>query len=66
MIFSSGLLKRWSFQKGPYRHMIFLVLSGKMFFFPENMIFFHREESERQPFPRNTWKHHAPRSKEKE
>ena len=40
MIFSSNLLKRWSFQKGPRRHMIFLVLSGKMVFFPENMIFF--------------------------
>ena len=26
-------LKRWSFQKGPRRHMIFLVLSGKMVFF---------------------------------
>ena len=33
MIFSSGPLKRWSFQKGPRRHMIFLVLSGKMVFF---------------------------------
>ena len=30
MIFPSGLLKRWSFQKGPRRDMIFLVLSGKM------------------------------------
>ena len=33
MIFSSNLLKRWSFQKRPRRHMIFLVLSGKMVFF---------------------------------
>ena len=33
MIFFSGLLKRWSFQKEPRRHMIFLVLSGKMVFF---------------------------------
>ena len=33
MIFSSNFLKRWSFQKGPRRHMIFLVLSGKMVFF---------------------------------
>ena len=39
MIFSSNLLKRWSFQEGR-RNMIFLVLSGKMVFFPENMIFF--------------------------
>ena len=29
MIFSSNLLKRWSFQKGPRWHMIFLVLSGQ-------------------------------------
>ena len=29
-MFPSGLLKRWSFQKGPRRDMIFLVLSGKM------------------------------------
>ena len=40
MTFSSSFLKRWSFQKGPRRDMIFLVLSGKMVFFPENMIFF--------------------------
>ena len=33
MIFSSNFLKRWSFQKGPRRHMIFLVLSAKMVFF---------------------------------
>ena len=33
MIFSSDLLKIWSFQKVPRRHMIFLVLSGKMVFF---------------------------------
>ena len=26
-------------------------------FFPENMIFFHCAESERQPFPGNTWKY---------
>ena len=33
MIFSSNVLKRWSFQKGPRRDMIFLVLPGKMVFF---------------------------------
>ena len=33
MIFSSGLSKRRSFQKGPHRDMIFLVLSGKMVYF---------------------------------
>ena len=57
MIFSSNFLKRWSFQKGLRRHMIFLVLFGKMAFFPENMIFFPRAESERRPFLENTWKY---------
>ena len=33
MIFSSNFLKRWSFQKGLCRHMIFLVLFGKLVFF---------------------------------
>ena len=33
MIFPSSFLKRWSFQNGPRRHMIFAVLSGKMPFF---------------------------------
>ena len=32
VIFSSDPLKRWSFQKGPRRHMNFPVLSGKMVF----------------------------------
>ena len=30
MIFSSNVLKRWSFQKGPSRDMIFLVLPRKI------------------------------------
>ena len=30
MIFSWNFLKRWSFQKGPCRDMIFFALSGKM------------------------------------
>ena len=48
----------WSFQKGPPRHIIFFVLSGKMvFFFPENMIFFPWAESERRSFSENTWKY---------
>ena len=59
MIFSLGLLKRWSFRKGPRRHMIFLVLSGKMVFFPENMIFFPWAESEGRPSSGNAWKHDA-------
>ena len=40
MIFSSGPLKRWSFQKGPRRHMIFLILSGKVVFFSRKHDFF--------------------------
>ena len=56
MIFSSNFLKRWSFQKGPRRHMIFLVLPGKMVFFPEN-IFFPWAKSARRPFSGNTWKY---------
>ena len=65
MIFSSGPLKIWPFQKVPRRHMVFLVLSGKLVFFPENMIFFLRAESERRPFPGNTWKHDALPSEKK-
>ena len=38
MTFSSNFLKRRSFQKGPRRDMIFLVLSGKMVFFPQKHI----------------------------
>ena len=45
MIFSSNLLKRWSFQKGPRRIMIFLVLSGKMVFFSrKHDLFFPGQE----------------------
>ena len=66
MIFSSSFLKKWSFQKGPDRHMIVLVLSGKMLFFVENMIFFPWAETERRPFSGNTWKHDASPSKEKQ
>ena len=32
MIFSSNFLKRWSFQKGPRRDVIILLLSGEMVF----------------------------------
>ena len=46
MIFSSNFLKRWYVPKGPRWDMIFLVLSEKMLFFPENMIFFPWAESE--------------------
>ena len=37
----------------------------RWYFFPENMIFFHRAESERRPFPGNKWKHDASPSEEK-
>ena len=39
-IFSSNFLKRWSFQKGPRRDMIFLYYLERWYFFPEDMIFF--------------------------
>ena len=55
MIFSSRVPKRWSFQKGLRWDMILLVLSGKMIFFTENMIFFPWKKSERWSFSRNTW-----------
>ena len=57
MMFSSNVLKRWSFQKGLRWDLIFLVLSGKMVFFSRNMIFFPWEQSERRFFSRNTWKY---------
>ena len=47
MIFTSNVLKRWSFQKGPRRDMIVLVLSGQVVFFPKNMLFFSWMENER-------------------
>ena len=65
MIFSSDLLKLWSFQRVPRRHMIFLLLSEKMVFFPENMTFLRWSESERQRFPGNKWKHDASPSEKK-
>ena len=33
MIFTSNVLKRWYFQKGSHRDMIFFVISGKVVFF---------------------------------
>ena len=66
MIFSSDLLKRWSFQKGLCRHMIFLVLSGKMVFVSQKPYFFYWAESKRRPLPGNTWKHDASPSEEKQ
>ena len=58
IILFSGLPKRRSFQEGPRRDMIFLVLSGKMVFFSrKHDIFFPWAGSQRQPFARNTWKY---------
>ena len=52
MIFSSNVLKRWSFQK-----ILHWILYGKMILFlPENMISFHWTKNERWSFSRNTWK----------
>ena len=53
MFFSSNVLKRWPFQKGLRRDMIFLALSGKMVFFPKNIIFFPWDKSEGRSFSRN-------------
>ena len=45
---SSNAPKRWSDQKKSHWNMTFLVLSGKMVFFPpENMLFFLWMENER-------------------
>ena len=42
---STNYLKRWSFQKGPRRDIIFLLLSGKMeFFFPKTWYFLFGQE----------------------
>ena len=57
MICPSNVPKRWYFQKGLRWGMIFLVLSGKMVFFPKNMVFFPWEKSEGRSFSRNTWKY---------
>ena len=47
MAFSSNVLKRWSFRKGPSQDMIFLVLAGKVVFFSGKHIFFPCTENER-------------------
>ena len=58
MIFSWNVLKRWYFQKGLRWDIIFLVLSGRVLFFPENTVFFYPDGKwERWPFARNTRKH---------
>ena len=57
MIFPSNVPKRWYLQNGLRWGMIFLVLSGKIVFFPKNMVFFPWEKSEGRSFSRNTWKY---------
>ena len=51
MIFSSGLLKIWSFQKVTRRHMIFLALSGKMVFFSQKHDLFALGRKRKTAFP---------------
>ena len=52
MIFSSDLLKRRSFQKGPHLDMIFLVLSGKMAFFSRKHDIFSLARKPTMTFPK--------------
>ena len=52
MIFSSDLLKRRSFQKGPHLDMIFLVLSGKMVFFSRKHDIFSLARKPTMTFPK--------------
>ena len=53
MIFSSGLLKIWSFQKVQRRHMIFLVSSEKMVFFSRKHDIFSQGRKWEAAFLRN-------------
>ena len=59
MIFTSNVLKRWYFQRGSYRDMIFFVISGKVVFFPPKTWYFFpgRKTKEEWPFARYTRKH---------
>ena len=43
-----------------------LVLSGKVVFFAEKIIFFPWSGGEKRPFSGNTWKHDVSHSEEKE
>ena len=65
-LFIKYFIKRWSFQKGPHRHMILLVLSGKMVFFSRKHDLFPRAESEIRCFSGNTWKRDASPGEEKQ
>ena len=59
MIFSSNFLKRWSFQKGPRWHLIFIVLSGKMVLFPRKHDIFSLGRKWEAAFPRKCRKWEA-------
>ena len=59
MHISSDLLKIWSFQSVPSRHMIFLVLSGKLVFFPQKHDLSTLGRKQKTAFPRKyieTWR----------
>ena len=67
MIFLKKYMEIWYFlqafrkdglsKKGRAGTWSFLYYLERWYFFPENMIFFPREESERWSFSRNTWKY---------
>ena len=69
MIFLKKYMKIWYFllalrkdslfKKGRIGTWYFWYYLERWYFFPENMIFFNWAESERRPFPGNTWKHDA-------
>ena len=56
VIFSSNLLKRWSFQNDHAGTWSFLYSLERWYFFPET-IFFPWDEGERWPSSVNTWKY---------
>ena len=47
-------------------HDLSCIIWKDAIFSPENMVVFHWVESDRRPFPENTWKHDASPSKEKQ
>ena len=66
MIFSSDLLKIWSFRRVPRRaHDLCCIIWKDVFFFSENMTFLPWAESETRPFPGNTGTHDASPAKKK-
>ena len=57
IIFSLNFPKRWPFEKGLHRHMIFLVLSGKMVMLSQKHDIFSLGRRWGGSFPGNTWKY---------